>query len=399
MKIKVFIMLIFAGVVFGITRDLPTAKLETVSSGLTAVNVYSMDALCDSINAVQTRHRAKAATTHEKADATTTAPTVYNVVATADAVNYLNGLRTALISHYAKDSCHVNGADATTTVPAAIGTSATIETIKTYAAALNTSQASHLARAHSTRYAWLLKEVIADFIAHCANDTIDGGTVHYKPDTSFNTVTMDSTGGGDPAAVDDSLFSAANVLKRHYNGHVGLFAANGSKSHQGHVAADSVTVANATNYTTLVALVNSIKAKYNTHLARTSAVWVTSIHKAADATNTSTVAAVSTASGHITTDTSTFTGAGHHFYAIPQGVKKLTVQYTGSSVSSGASFRTYGSLDPELYGWVYIDSTETLTANGFKHYNTNLYPFMKFYMSARADGTWNIGIQAEKENP
>jgi hypothetical protein len=519
MKIKLLIMLLFAISLFGITRDLPIGKIEVVSQGLTAANVYEMKALCDSVNAVSTRHRAKAGTVHLKADATTTAPTTYNVTDNASAVNYLNSQRTALISHFAQDSCHVNGADATTTIPGAISTSASIESIKAYAAALNTAQATHLARAHSTRYKLLGKittaayiahcakptttrynilgkEAVADFIAHCAKDTSDSDSVHWVPDITFNTITYDSTNidssyaswirlrsrwhghiqaalgdgtkphkeytnedsmtfSGNPSnKVDlilfanefktkynqhaaraytaetdsvhyladanlittasiatteaphwtpdvtynsvtfdstntDSIYAGWNRLKSRFNSHIAVAGTGGSDPHQSYNSADSITAANATTLNTLVLLVRDYYTKFNTHLARTGTV-----HYTADS-GVITTETLSNASGHIGADTSTFTGAGHQIYAIPNYAGRMTVGYSGTSISSGASFRTYGSLDGS--NWVYVDSTATLTGAGFKHYNTNFYPYMKFYMSKRTDGTWKIEIQAEGE--
>jgi hypothetical protein len=393
MKIKLFIMLIFAVSLFSLSIDMKTGTPVTVDEGLTAANTFDFDAMLDSLKAFQAFHIDDEAV-HEVEDSTTVAPTGSGV-SLPDAIRYANSIRASMVIHFAIDSVHVNGKDATTTIPGALNATGSLEAFKTYSANLRTAWNTHKARAHSTRYKFLLKELIADFIAHCANDTIDGGTVHYKPDTTFNTVAMDSTGAAVDAAIPDSLYSAANVLKRHYNGHVGLFAANGSNVHQGHVAADSVTVANATNYTTLVALVNSIKAKYNAHCARTSSTWVTSIHKAADATNTSTVAAVSTASGHIVADSRAVNEYGHYAFKVPDNTQRITLQYSGSSITTGASFRIYGSLDG--VNWAYIDSTATITTPTLKHLNTNYYPYIKTYMSKRTDGTWTVKLQAEKE--
>lgn len=393
MKLKLIVILLVTSLVFALSIDMKTGSLVDVDTGLATANTFDYDAVLDSLAAYYVLHAADTGI-HEVADATTTAPTGSGK-SLPDDIRFANSIRTALIAHFAVDSVHVNGADASTSVPGALSTSATLEAFKTYVTALRTSASTHKARAHSTRYKYLLKELIADFIAHCANDTTDGGTVHYKADETFNTVAMDSTGGGVPADVLDSLLSAANVLKVHYNGHVGLFAEDGSEVHQGHVAADSVTTADATNYTTLVALVNAIKTKYNAHCARTSETWISSIHKAADETNTSSVAAVSTASGHITADSRTPNEYGHYAFKVPDNTQRITLQYSGTGISTGASFRIYGSLDGE--NWTYIDSTSTITTPTFKHLNTNYYPYIKTYMSKRTDGTWNVKLQAERQ--
>lgn len=388
------LLMAFSG--FAVQLDYISGNLQSVETGLTAANRYDYDAVKDSTIATLERHFDKAGAVHLVADGVTAIPisTNYSGKSTADLITFGNVARLALISHFAQDSCHVNGADVTTTVPGALSTSASYESARNYINAINTSLTTHQERAHSTRSKIVLKELLADFITHCAADTADGSNkIHFIPDIVFNGVAMDSTGGGVPAAVDDSLFSAANVYKRHHNGHVGAFATNGSKPHNGHNATDSITAADATDYTTFVALVNEERTKYNLHAPRTSAVYVSCIHKNADA-NIVTTAAVSTASGHIAADGAGFIGRGHNYYYVKKP-DRLTVTFTGTSVSTGASFYTYGSLDGD--DWYYIDST-SVVANGAKpaHYNTNLHPYMKFYLNKRTDGTYNIQFRGEK---
>jgi hypothetical protein len=386
MKIKIAIMLFFVSLVFGLTLNLQPGKLNEVT-GLTLANALTDEAILDSMNAKLTLHYAKTAS-HEYADETTTVPTASNASALPQAITDANAVRTSMLAHFALDSCHNGGADITVSIPGALSTNASEEAYNTYINALNVAMTSHRANTISTRYNYLGKITMAAFIAHCAKDTSDVDSVHWVPDETYNTVTYDSTN-------IDSSIASWNRLKGRFNSHIQFATGDGSEPHKEYTNLDSITSADATNYATLYALANEVKAKYNLHAARSYTVEVDSVHFKADAGVVST-ADVTVGGGHIAADATTFTQRRHGGYSIPYRTDRITVQFTGTGITTGASFRCYGSIDPDLYGWVYIDSTATLTAGTFKHYNTNFYPYMKWYMSQRTDGTWKIGITPEE---
>lgn len=392
MKIKVLIMLLFVFLVFS-QRDITNGKLMVVETSLDTANTYSYKTLCDTVAAHLVLHYAKT-TAHELADGTTESVTSTPIRSVRDAVSYLNSVRTSLVSHFSQDTCHVSGADETTSIPSALNSNTeNYRALKNYASKLVEAIRTHKASEHSTRYKLLGKEFTADFIAHCANDTTDGGTVHYKADETYNTVTFDSTNV-------DSIMAGWNRLKGRYNGHLSLYAEDGSEVHQGYNVADSITTADATDYTTLIALVNEAKEKYNQHCARdtTGTAWTASVHKEADATNTVTTSDVSTTGRHISADDtellSNFAEIAHDYLSVPEYMDRITIQISGTGTSSGASFRTYGSLDGDT--WTYIDSTAVITENGSLHpINTNYWPFIKVYCSGYTDGTWEIKLEED----
>lgn len=386
MKFKLIIMLVIVSLMYGITLRYDNSNVETVESALGGQNLLTYRAYLDTISYSIWEHKYLTAS-HEKADSTTYFSTANDSVYGNDGtlrqtIAYLTNIRAYLSEHMALDSCHNGSADEATVLPAVITYSpnTTLAEVKNYADSLKLSMNAHFARTISTRYKILGKEITADFIAHCANDTTDGGDVHYKADETYNTVTFDSTNV-------DSVIAGFNRLKGRYNGHLSLYAEDGSEVHQGHDATDSVTVADATNYATLYALVNSLKAKYNAHCAQTSAVWVSSIHKAADATNVVTGADVTVGGGHIAADAGTLTGLAHTAYYMSD-YARVNVTAVASAVASGAILYIAGSHDDITY---FVQDSIVVTADGLNPKQiTALWKYIKVYCNAYTDGTYKI---------
>jgi hypothetical protein len=342
---------------------------QTVETSLTAANRYTYDAMLDSINLNLDRHYLKTAN-HDIADVTTDSVTG-SAVTLRTAVTYARALRTGIRAHLANAAAHSGGADITTVVPADISATATYAQTKTFTDSLVLCMNAHFRRTISTRYNILGKEFTADFIAHAAKDTSDTDSVHKAPDTTWNTVTYDSTN-------IDSSYASWNRLKSRFNGH--------AASTTFHLATTRpIETPNATSRATLYALVNALRTAYNAH-----AVDLTK-HVKADS-GLITGAAVTVGGGHIAADAKTWTGAGHIEYAFPNYSDQMKIQYTGSSVSTGASFYHYGSVDGITYA--FIDST-SVTANGavLKSF-TSWYPYMKIYCNKRTDGTYKIQLRA-----
>jgi|GEM_PF-5062040 len=374
--------MVFSG--FAVQFDYIMGNLQIVETGLTSANRYDYEAIKDSTIATLTRHFDKAGEVHLVADETTVVPvsTNYSGKSTSGLITFGNAVRLVLISHFAQDSCHVNAADVTTVIPAALSTSATYESARDYINALNAALVTHQATAHSTRYNYVAKIAAASLISHCARDTSDASNVHWGPDEIWNaTISLDTTSV-------DSTCAGLNRLASRFNGHQMRCTANGDSIHHFFTNLDSITTI-AIDRETATALVNEFLIKFNLHLVRD----ILGVHNHAD-TNLITTAAVSTTSGHIAADATTFTGRGHTYYYVSKP-DRLTVTFSGSGVSTGASFYSYGSIDGD--DWYYIDSTSVTTNTAVPaHYNTNLHPYMKFFLNKRTDGTYKIQFRGEK---
>lgn len=377
MKIKIVLFLILVGVIYGITLSPRADETVTVESSLALANrASSYDLYSDSIGICLERHLAKTAL-HEKADAVTDSSTG-SCDNLKSAIVYARDIYANLLEHFAMDSCHNGAADATTVLPTLITTSASYAEYKNFVDSLRLSMNAHFARTISTRYNLVMKGLVAKYISHCADTD-----VHYIADEVYNTLTFDSTN------VDSSM-AGANRYKSRWNSHIA--AANANKSSEPHGEynnTDSITAADATSYATLYDLVIDAYGKEKIHFAHAYEASVDSVHQIADV-DTITTAIVVKGGGHIAADTKTYTAhtGAPLAYRLPAW-DRMTIQYTGSSVSTGASFYHYGSLDGVNYA--FIDST-SVTGNGatLKHFNTNYYPYMKIYLNKRTDGTYKI---------
>jgi len=378
--------MVFSG--FAVQFDYIMGNLQSVETGLTSANRYDYEVIKDSTIATLTRHFDKAGEVHLVADETTVVPvsTNYSGKSTSGLITFGNAVRLVLISHFAQDSCHVNAADVTTVIPAALSTSASYESARDYINALNAALVTHQATAHSTRYNYLGKIFAAAMIVHFANDTSDVSDVHYWPDEINN-----ATAAFDTTNVDSTIAGWNRLAHNRWNPHIARYIANGDSVHYGYNALDSIfTVAN--DQTSLVTLSNEAITVLNQHVVRDTTA-TDSVHVKADI-NLITTAAVSTTSGHIAADATTFTGRGHTYYYVKKP-DRLTVTFSGSGVSTGASFYSYGSIDGD--DWYYIDSTSVTTNTAVPaHYNTNLHPYMKFFLNKRTDGTYKIQFRGEK---
>jgi hypothetical protein len=202
---------------------------------------------------------------------------------------------------------------------------------------------------------------------------------HWTPDVTYNTITFDSTNV-------DSVFAGWNRVKSRFNSHIAVAGTGGSDPHQSYTNADSVTAANATNLATLYDLIADYKAKYNQHIARTGTV-----HYTAD-TGAITGATLVKGKGHIEADTNTYSdNAFVNWSTWP--FSYCLIQYTGSSVTHGASFYKYGSLDGKNYA--YIDST-SVTADGAKMDSMAWFPWVRIILNKRTDGTYKVDFKGAK---
>jgi len=380
MKRILIMMLIFTGFILALTLDLSTSKINE-TNGLVLANTLSDEAMLDSMNAGLTLHFAKTSV-HDYADGATTVPTAGSANNLRNAITDANAYRTALVAHLASDSCHCGAAETSTTIPSAISTNATAEAYNTYINALNAAMTTHRAVTSTVKMPIMYAEIRNQFAAHIAI----ADTLHTVADLTHTPAAVDTTNIATYAA-------KLNLIKDQFNAH--------HHSDSLHIAVD-VAVADSMQLADLdetspkvqdvINFENELKRVYNKHLANDS------IHVggAVDEENLVTRDDLSLG-GHIIADATTFTSRRHDNYRIPPNTDRITVQFAGTSISTGASFRCYGSIDPYSYGWVYIDSTATLTSDGFKHYNTNLYPYMKWYMSKRTDGTWKIGVTGQED--
>jgi len=375
MKIKIMLLFAIVSVLAAITLSPALNETVEVEPALALANRVTYKVYMDSIGIALHRHIAKTAQ-HEKADAVTDSST-----GTAgnlkSAIAYALNIRTNLSHHFLSDSCHQGTGDNVTVLPTAIPLTATYAQYKNFVDSLRLSMNAHLGRTISTRYKLMGKDFTAKFIAH-AGDT----GAHIVADETFNTVTFDSTN-------IDSVNAGWNRLKSRWNGHIQLANADSASSpHWAYTNLDSITSPDATNYATLYALVDELYTKHKLHFARVA------VHKAAD-TDTVTTAAVVSGKGHIAADTKTYTAhtGGHISYNLPY-FNRLILQYTGSSVTTGGSFRYYKSIDGQ--DWQYLDSV-SVTANGALIVDSlKWYPYFKVYLNKRTDGTYKIQFKGVK---
>src|SRR6056297_967205 len=115
MKLKIIVMLIFAGFIFGITFQANVGDVKTPESALGGANTNTYRAYIDTISYSIWEHKYLTAQ-HEYADSTTYYLTENDSVY-GDASNnlpardYLMNIKTYLVSHMALDSCHNGAAD------------------------------------------------------------------------------------------------------------------------------------------------------------------------------------------------------------------------------------------------------------------------------------------------
>lgn len=383
MKIKIFIMLLFVSICFGLTLNYMTDETIPLEPAQTAANRIEYRALMDSASYNIWQHKYKTAN-HDVADSATYYLTANDsCYGTADnltqAIRWAISFYDYLTDHYAADSSHCGAADNVTVLPKLITVNATYAQFHNFMDSCLISMNNHFGRVSDTRYKILGKEAVADFIAHCAKDTSDTDSVHWTPDVTYNSVTFDSTNV-------DSVMAGWNRIKSRYNSHIAVAGTGGSDPHQSYTNADSVTAADATNLATLYDLISDYKTKYNQHIARTGTV-----HYTAD-TGTITGAALVKGTGHIEADTNTYTDNAYVNWST-WPFSYCLIQYTGSSVSTGASFYKYGSIDGKNYA--YIDST-SVTADGAKMDSMAWFPWIRIMLNKRTDGTYKVDFKGAK---
>jgi hypothetical protein len=405
MKIKVFIMLIFAMFVFGLTLQVNYNDPVNVETGLKAMNRLTYRAVMDSTSNNIWMHKYKLAN-HDKADSATYYLTPNDSVYGTDdnfykAISYALSIRNYLEDHFAADSSHCGAAETTTELPKAIDPiTATYAQYNNFVDSLMSSYNAHLGRLISYRYKYIGKLWTAAFIAHCAKDTTDAAKVHWVPDETYNTVTFDSTN-------IDSVKASYIRLKGRFNGHLSLWGSKAAnKAHHAFDRADSLTSPDPTNYSQLFDLVIEMRTKLNNHFAKDtltttpSGDWGNAVHLLRDP-SVLTVATVTKGGGHIAADANTYSDQAYVNWAIPPN-DRFTIQYTPAA-NDTANFYHYGSVNGLTYA--FIDSVQIIGAAGvpqLKHLNTNYYPYMRIMMNAkktfsgRNTGAWRIDFKGEK---
>lgn len=142
----------------------------------------------------------------------------------------------------------------------------------------------------------LVAELTTDYTAHIANLTS-----HTAADTT-NTVGTTYT-----MTTADHVAERLNLLKSLFNDHIVLTSGSVHGS-SGSADACSTANASATDYDSMKALANDLKSKFNSHLGRG-----TTIHLAADATNTVSSSDVSYPSGLFDLGTELISKFNSHF--------------------------------------------------------------------------------------
>lgn len=375
-KMLIILLMFFISFVWSQNIQYNKGHLFTVESSIAEANRYSTVTVLDSLTANFIRHKASTAR-HLVADGVSVNPVKVALGEKRSVITYANNIRSGLYTHYAQDSCHVNGADITTYLPPACSYSADDQAVIEYITALTTSLNTHYAQQHSGRYNILAKEWFADYTAHCSKDTTDADDVHFAPDTLYNTVTLDTTN-------IDSTCASLNRGASRFNSHIADLG-----FHKTYVVADSVLTV-ATDYTSATTLINELRTKYNSHAPRDTSS-TDSVHYKADP-NVVTTASVSTASGHIVSDTATYSGRTHNTYFMVGISRWNAVIEPIVAGSTGASFYGCGSIDGNT--WVYIDSVQVVDVPRALQYSV-YWPYYKVYCNKRTDGTYKITLRGE----
>lgn len=378
---KTLILLFFMFVVaFAITIETNNRNTYTVENDLTTVNAYEYKALNDSIAGSGNLHKVKTSL-HSKADNTTIMPT-------GTCRGFVDGITSAiaiynfLAEHMVLDSCHA-GIDTTTVLPKLINTNVGYPAYKNFVDSVSLAWKSHQSLTMSNKYYILGDDIGLAWLDHCGRDTTGVDSCHKEADTVYNTVAIDTTNR-------DSLIVGLNRFKARYIPHTidTLY----------HQTPDSVNLWDETLYpdlttgstwTEIFDFENYAKNRYNSHVVMSTD---STYHIKAD-TNLITRADIIKNGGHIIADTSTFTGFGHLIYE-PTYYDVLMLQYSGSSVSTGATFYNYGSIDG--IDWFFIDSLNVTDNEPVPKHITTFYPFYKTFLKTRADGTYNIKLKGGK---
>lgn len=399
MKLKLFIILIFASLIFALTISVGNEPV-TVETGIKAMNRITYRALLDSTAYNSWQHKKKT-TTHDKADNTTKYLLPNDSVYGSDdnlqaAIIFALAERAYLAAHFANDSAHCGSADVTTVLPKAISIHDDYTKFNNFTDSLMLAQNTHFGRVKSTRYNYLMKIFVARYIAHCARDTSDASDVHFDPDITYNTLTFDSTN------VDSTRAGMARAASR-WNLHIRNLTAHNVTG-----IIDSIRRAidlTPDTYAEMYILANELVTRSTLHYGRdTTAVTghdpLLAIHKKADP-NIVTTAAVSSGGGHIAADANTYIDNAYVNWQIPSN-DRFTLQYTPAA-NDTANFYYYGSVLGQTYA--YIDSVAIIGVAGvpqLKHLNTNYYPYFRVMMNAkktlsgRNTGAWRIDFRGEK---
>jgi hypothetical protein len=382
MKIKVFIMLIFAMFVFGLTLQYKITELETLYTELDTTATYDWNTAIDSmVSNLDDAHYARAAI-HVKSDATTARATATACDTPAETATYLNNQRTALLSHMAKDSVHV-GPCTTTTVPAAIGLDATLAQIETYKDTLNLAIDAHYAHTYNTRYEYLLKALDAAMVAHDAKDTTDAADVHFSATTVYITAKADTTN-------EDSTRASLIRMSDKWDKHVKSLVKHNANSY------DTIPTILKTP-TTLYGdqlLANALLSAYNSHAAKDKSLnahksLVGAVHHTADTGLIENAAVVH--GGHLVADTAGSSKAEPFTAFLMPYYEENTIAFTGSSVTDGATFYIYGSVDGVNYNKA---DTLNVDADGtvLKPLST-WYPYLKITCASYTDGAFTVKMR------
>ena len=383
MKIKLLIMLIIVSVTFGLTLNYQLTDTETITTGLDTTNVFTWKARLDSIAAnLKSAHYVRSGV-HVKSDATTALANILDCSTVRKTIRSLNNIRTALVAHLANDSSHVG--PCAETIPDELSEDASFSSAVSYATDLLTAYDTHYAHVYNTRYKYIAKLFDAAAVAHDAKDTSDVSDVHWSSTSVYTTAKVDTTNA-------DSTRASLKREAARWNTHVKSLVKHKTNSKD---TISATLSASATLYGDQL-LANALLSSYNSHAAKyRSTIGIGSnyaIHWAAD-TNLLTVASV-VHGGHLVADTAGSTKAqAYQEYTMPY-FEENTLYFTGSSITTGATFYIYGSGDGT--NWFKAD-TLNVTVNGTTPKTlTTWYPYLKVTCPSRTDGTYTVKMIGAK---
>lgn len=366
----------------GLTLNYHLTDTETVISGIDTTNALTWKARLDSIAANLSAHQVRGSI-HVKSDETTALASILDCSTVRKTIRSLNNIRTQLITHLAQDSVHVG--PCITAVPDELSEDASFSSAVSYATDLLTAYDTHYAHTYNTRHRLIAKLFDAAALAHAAKDTSDASDVHFFPDTVYTTASVDTTNA-------DSTRASLIRLASRWNAHVKNTYWHNSSSND----TISASLASPTTVYGDQLLANALISAYNTHVGtdRSSLGYPagTAVHWVAD-TNLLAVADV-VHGGHLVADTGgSAKSQAYQEYVMPY-YEENTLYFTGSSVTSGATFYIYGSADGS--NWFKAE-TFTVVANGtFTKTLTTWYPYLKVTCPERKDGTYTVKMIGAK---
>ena len=377
---KLFIVMIITaywGIISGLTLNYHLTDVETVISGIDTTNTLTWKARLDSIAGnLKTAHQVRGSI-HVKSDATTAAATILDCSTVRKTIRSLNNIRTALVTHIAQDSVHVGAC--IETIPDELSEDASFMSAVSYCTDLLTAYDTHYAHTYNTRHKYLLKLLDAVMVAHDAKDTSDVSDVHWSATSVYVTASADTTNA------DSTRASLIRVAGR-WNAHVKSLVKHKTNSND----TISATLAAPTTLYGDQLLANALYDAYNSHAAKyRSTIGIGSanaIHWSAD-TNLLTAAKV-VHGGHLTADTAgSAKSQAYQEYTMPY-YEENTLYFTGSSVTTGATFYIYGSA--EGTNWFKADTLNVEADGTFPKTLTTWYPYIKVTCPSRTDGTYTV---------